>query len=51
MEIEIIKGVFGGDAPIAGIYTSAEQAPLSGSEYLGKNYFNNNSICVLAIAS
>ena len=50
LEIEIIKDVFGKDAPIAGAYTSAEQAPLSSTSYLGRPYFHNNSIAILAIA-
>ena len=49
-EIEIIKDVFGKDAPIAGAYTFAEQAPLSTESYLGRSYFQNNSIAILAIA-
>ncbi|PIP19457.1 MAG: hypothetical protein COT38_05745 [Candidatus Omnitrophica bacterium CG08_land_8_20_14_0_20_41_16] len=50
MEIEIIKDVFGKDTPIAGVYTLTEQAPLSSAIYLGKSYFHNNSIAILAIA-
>jgi hypothetical protein len=49
-EIETIKDVFGKDAPIAGAYTSAEQAPLSSASYLGRPYYYNNSIAILAIA-
>jgi len=49
-EIEAIKEVFGKDAPIVGIYTLAEQAPLNSTDDLGKPYFHNNSIAILALA-
>lgn len=50
-EIEIIKDVFEKETPLAGIYTSAEQAPISSTNYLGRPYFHNNSIVILAIAN
>ena len=48
-EIKLIQDILGEDVPLAGIYTSAEQAPLSSINYLGKAYFHNNSITVLTI--
>lgn len=49
-EIQAVQSVLGMDVPLAGIYTQAEQAPLSSLNYsLGKTYFHNNSIAVLAI--
>jgi len=51
-EIKIVQEVLGRDIPLAGIYTSAEQAPLDFINYsLGKTYFHNNSIAILTIAS
>lgn len=51
-EIKLVRDILGADAPLAGIYTSAEQAPLNSINYnnLGKSYIHNNSIAVLAIA-
>ena len=49
-EIKLIRDILGEDVPLAGIYTSAEQAPLNSINYLGKAYFHNNSIAVLTIA-
>ncbi|MDO8661631.1 MAG: FIST N-terminal domain-containing protein [Candidatus Omnitrophota bacterium] len=51
-EIKIVQAALGEEVPLAGIYTSAEQAPLASTNYsnLGKSYFHNNSIVVLAIA-
>ncbi|MCX5701243.1 MAG: FIST C-terminal domain-containing protein [Candidatus Omnitrophica bacterium] len=49
-EVKIIKNILGDDIPFAGIYTSTEQAPLNTINYLGKTYFHNNSITILAIA-
>ncbi len=49
-EIEEIKKVFGQDAPIAGAYTYAEQAPLNSESYLGRPYYHNNSVTILAMA-
>lgn len=49
-EIKIVREALG-DVPFSGIYTSAEQAPLSSANYnLGKTYFHNNSIAILTIA-
>ena len=48
-EIKVIQDVLGADVPLAGIYTSAEQAPLNSVNYLGKTYFHNNSIALLTI--
>ncbi len=48
-ELEIIKAVFGENTPLIGIYTYGEQAPLKSINYLGRAYFHNQSINVLAI--
>ncbi|MFA5063462.1 MAG: FIST C-terminal domain-containing protein [Candidatus Omnitrophota bacterium] len=49
-EIRIVRETLGSDVPFAGIYTSAEQAPLNSANYnLGKTYFHNNSIAILTI--
>jgi len=48
-EIRLIQDILGKDVPLAGIYTSAEEAPLNSINYLGKTYFHNNSIAVLTI--
>ncbi|MDD5771301.1 MAG: FIST N-terminal domain-containing protein [Candidatus Omnitrophica bacterium] len=48
-ELEIIKSVFGEDAPLIGIYTYGEQAPLKSISYLGRAYCHNQSINVLAL--
>ncbi|MCX5707002.1 MAG: FIST C-terminal domain-containing protein [Candidatus Omnitrophica bacterium] len=50
-ELNLIKEVLGKDLPLAGIYTCAEEAPLSSLNYLGKTYSHNNSIAILTIAS
>jgi len=51
-DIKIVQEVIGKDIPLAGIYTSAEQAPLGFINYsLGKTYFHNNSIAVLTITN
>jgi len=49
-EIEAIKEVFGKNVPLAGVYAIAEQAPLNLSGYLGRPYFYNNAIAILAMA-
>lgn len=51
-EIRIVRDTLGIDVPLAGIYTSAEQGPMNSTNYnsLGKSYFHNNSITVLAVA-
>ncbi|MDD5129083.1 MAG: FIST N-terminal domain-containing protein [Candidatus Omnitrophica bacterium] len=48
-ELEIIKSVFGEDTPLIGIYTYGEQAPLKSINYLGRAYFHNQSINILAL--
>ena len=48
-ELEIIKAVFGENTPLIGIYTYGEQAPLKSINYLGRAYFHNQSINVLAL--
>ncbi len=48
-ELEIIKSTFGENTPLVGIYTYGEQAPLKAINYLGRAYFHNQSINVLAI--
>ncbi|MFH0854916.1 MAG: FIST C-terminal domain-containing protein [Candidatus Omnitrophota bacterium] len=49
-EIKIMREALGNEVPFAGVYTSAEQAPLSSANYsLGKTYFHNNSIAILTI--
>jgi len=50
-EIEIARQVFGPQTPLIGIYTFGEEAPLESINYLGKTYFHNQSICVLAIGA
>jgi len=49
MEIEIAREIFGAETPIFGIYTYGEEAPLKSINYLGKAYFHNQSVCVLAM--
>ncbi|MDD5477943.1 MAG: FIST N-terminal domain-containing protein [Candidatus Omnitrophica bacterium] len=49
IELDVIKEVFGKDTPLIGIYTKGEQAPLRSINYLGKTYFRNQSINILAI--
>ncbi len=48
-ELEIIKAAFGENTPLIGIYTYGEQAPLKSINYLGRAYFHNQSINVLAL--
>ena len=48
-ELCVIKAVFGVDTPLIGIYTNGEQAPLKSINYLGRTYFHNQSINILAI--
>lgn len=51
-EIKIVREILGENVPMAGLYTSAEEAPLGFISYsLGKTYFHNNSIAVLTIAN
>ena len=49
-ELNIIKESLGEKTPILGIYTNAEQAPLSILRYLGGSYLHNNSISILTVA-
>ena len=49
-EIKIIKNILGQDVPLAGIFTSAEEAPLNTINYLGRTYIHNNSLAILAMA-
>lgn len=49
IELGVIKEVFGKDTPLMGICTNGEQAPLKSINYLGKTYFRNQSINILAI--
>jgi hypothetical protein len=48
-ELCMIKEVFGENTPLIGIYTNGEQAPLQSINYLGRTYFHNQSINILAI--
>jgi hypothetical protein len=49
MELSVIKEVFGANTPLIGICTTGEQAPLKSINYLGRTYFHNQSINILAI--
>jgi len=49
IELDVIKEIFGKDTPLMGICTNGEQAPLKSINYLGKTYFRNQSINILAI--
>jgi len=48
-ELCMIKEIFGESVPLIGIYTNGEQAPLKAINYLGRTYFHNQSINILAI--
>lgn len=48
-ELEIIQQGLGKDTPLIGIYTYGEQAPLRAVNYLGRTYFHNQTITILAI--
>ena len=48
-ELEIIKGAFGEEISLVGIYTYGEQAPLKSLNYLGRSYCHNQSINILAV--
>lgn len=48
-ELEIIKEGFGKNTPIIGLYTYGEQAPLRAINYLGKTYFHNQTVTILAV--
>ncbi|MDP2831463.1 MAG: FIST N-terminal domain-containing protein, partial [Candidatus Omnitrophota bacterium] len=49
IELCVIQEVFGKNTPLVGIYTNGEQAPLKSIDYLGRTYFHNQSINILAI--
>ncbi|MFH1191627.1 MAG: FIST N-terminal domain-containing protein [Candidatus Omnitrophota bacterium] len=49
IELCVIQEVFGKNTPLIGIYTNGEQAPLKSINYLGRTYFHNQSINILAI--
>ena len=49
IELCMIKEIFGKDTPLIGIYTNGEVAPLKSINYLGRTYFHNQSINILAI--
>ncbi len=48
-EIEAIKQVFGKDVSIIGFCTYGEQAPLRAEMNVGRSYFHNETIAILAI--
>lgn len=48
-ELEILKESLGKDTPIMGLYTYGEQAPLRSINYLGRTYFQNQTITIVAI--
>ena len=48
-ELEIIKNKLGNDAPIMGIYTYGEDAPLKAVNYQGRAYCHNQTIAILAV--
>lgn len=47
-ELEIIKDTLGKNTPLMGIYTYGELSPLRAINYLGKTYFHNQTITILA---
>jgi len=49
LELRVIKDVFGENTPLIGIFTNGEQTPLKAINYLGRTYFHNQSINILAI--
>ncbi len=49
IELRVIKEVFGENTPLIGIFTNGEQAPLKSIDYLGRTYFHNQSINIIAI--
>jgi hypothetical protein len=48
-ELDIIRENIGRDTPMVGIYTYAEYAPMREIYYLGKSYFHNQAMAILAI--
>lgn len=49
-ELDSIREKLGQNIPIIGIYTYAEQAPLSAINYLSKTYFQSHTMTTLAVA-
>jgi hypothetical protein len=49
VELRVIKEVFGKNTPLIGICVNGEEAPLKSINYLGRTYFHNQSINILAI--
>jgi len=49
-ELKAVREKLGENIPFLGIYTYAEQAPLSAINYLGKTYFNSHTLTLLGIA-
>ena len=48
-EIEVVRQALGRDVPIIGFYSYGEQAPLRAEMHIGKSYFHNESVVILAI--
>jgi hypothetical protein len=48
-ELEAIREVLGASTQILGMHTYGEQAPLSSLSYLGKSYFHNQTMTIVAI--
>lgn len=49
LEIEAIREVLGKDVPLIGFYTFGEQAPLRAEMHVGRTYFHNETVVILAI--
>lgn len=49
-EIACIREVLGTHVPLAGFYGYGELAPLSSERYLGKTYYQNETLVILALA-
>jgi len=49
-EIQAIREILGPTAPLLGMYSYSEIAPLKSSDFLGEAYLHNGSIVILAIA-
>jgi len=49
-EIRCIREIIGPTTPIAGFYGYGELAPLSSEQYLGKTYYHNETLVVVALA-
>jgi hypothetical protein len=50
-ELEIIRDRLGNDIPICGVYTYGEIGPMRSINYLGKTYFHNQSINIIAFGT